>query len=304
MVGSPLCGECYDWAGLVVWNSSAGGLWWRYVKELGRELVRLGGLPVTDHAVREALRVSYAKVAEFQRRGVAHFHAVVRIDGPEGPGDPAPAWVTSALLVEAAKAAGPRVSMPVVRLEGPARIGLGVQLDAQEIGAVGADGMTDAAAASYLAKYITKDDGRGLILPRRLLSEAGIEHAARGALVPHARALMHTAWLLGGLETYAPLRLRQWAHQLGFRGNVVTKSRMYSTTYGELRRARSEHRARANGIEPIEGEGLARESHWRFVAQGLSPDLREIADGLAEGTRMRKGPRPEWLDLPEAGDAA
>jgi hypothetical protein len=27
--------------------------------------------------------VSFAKVAEFQRRGVVHFHALIRLDGPD-----------------------------------------------------------------------------------------------------------------------------------------------------------------------------------------------------------------------------
>jgi len=30
-------------------------------------------------------RVSYVKVAEFQARGLIHFHAVIRIDGPRRP---------------------------------------------------------------------------------------------------------------------------------------------------------------------------------------------------------------------------
>ncbi len=30
----------------------------------------------------EQVRVSYAKVAEYQRRGVVHFHAIIRLDGP------------------------------------------------------------------------------------------------------------------------------------------------------------------------------------------------------------------------------
>lgn len=30
--------------------------------------------------------VSFAKVAEYQQRAAIHFHAVVRLDGPSGPG--------------------------------------------------------------------------------------------------------------------------------------------------------------------------------------------------------------------------
>jgi hypothetical protein len=290
LVGAPLCGECHRYADQVVWNSSAGGLWWRYVRALGRELFRLAGFPVTDRAVREALRVSYVRVAEFQRRGVVHFHAVVRVDGPDGGADEPPAWVTGGLLVQAAKAAGPRVFMDVPSLTGIARIGLGTQLDAQEIGA---GGISDQAAASYLAKYVTKDDGRALILPSPLRTEAWIDQAPRGMLTAHARTLMHTAWQLGGREEFGALRLRQWAHQLGFRGNVVTKSRHYSTTYGALRGERAEFRRAAAGV--VLPEETVTESRWRFVSKGLSPRLAEIAAGAAEDAAMRKGERPSWI---------
>ena len=37
-------------------------------------------------------------------------------------------------------------------------------------------------------------------------------------------------------------RLRLWAHMLGYGGHFLTKSRRYSVTFGQLRRARAEHR--------------------------------------------------------------
>ena len=36
---------------------------------------------MTQKAARELVRVSYVKVAEFQRRGVVHFHLLWRLDG-------------------------------------------------------------------------------------------------------------------------------------------------------------------------------------------------------------------------------
>jgi hypothetical protein len=47
------------------------------------------------------LRVSFAKVVEYQRRGVVHFHAIIRLDGPAGPNTASPAWATAALLTAA-----------------------------------------------------------------------------------------------------------------------------------------------------------------------------------------------------------
>jgi len=37
-------------------------------------------------------------------------------------------------------------------------------------------------------------------------------------------------------------RLRRYAHTLGWGGHFLTKSRRYSVTFGQLRRARLEHR--------------------------------------------------------------
>jgi hypothetical protein len=36
------------------------------------------------------LRISFAKVAEYQKRGLVHFHAVIRLDAPDGNTTPPP----------------------------------------------------------------------------------------------------------------------------------------------------------------------------------------------------------------------
>ncbi|HTJ72807.1 MAG TPA: replication initiator [Actinospica sp.] len=296
LLGGPLCFECYRYQDAVVWNAAAGLLWVQYVNRLKREMARLGGLTIRSGEVRQHLRVSYVKVTEFQRRGAVHFHAIVRVDGPDGPDDAPPAWASAELLAEAAKAAGPRTTVGVPTVGGDSEvIGLGAELDAKQVNGA------ESAVSSYLAKYITKDDGHGLILPRRLLTRKGIDFVPRGQLTEHARTLMRCAWDLGGLPEMADLRLRQWSHQLAFRGNVVTKSRLYSTTYGELRAARAAHVREAAGLSAVDAAETVKESHWRFVGAGHSPLLAEIAEGIAEETAMRKGPRPDWIDT--GGDA-
>lgn len=42
--------------------------------------------------------------------------------------------------------------------------------------------------------------------------------------------MIGTCWWLGGLAPFKSLRLRRWAHMLGYRGHFSTKSRRYSTT--------------------------------------------------------------------------
>jgi len=64
-----------------------------------RALARQAGL--TNKALAAQVRLSYAKVAEYQRRGVVHFHAVIRLDGPTGPATAPPAWATVGLLTAA-----------------------------------------------------------------------------------------------------------------------------------------------------------------------------------------------------------
>ena len=81
--GEPLCPDCYDYTGSVLFNALAPELWRRFTITLRRNLARHAGL--TGKNLAEQARVSYAKVAEYQRRGVIHFHAIIRIDGPAGP---------------------------------------------------------------------------------------------------------------------------------------------------------------------------------------------------------------------------
>jgi hypothetical protein len=63
-------------------------------------------LGVPERSLRQVASVQYAKVAEYQARGLIHFHALIRLDGPDGPGSPAPldGSTLAALVREAAPA--------------------------------------------------------------------------------------------------------------------------------------------------------------------------------------------------------
>ena len=67
VVGQPLCPDCYDYLGHLVWQWWAPELWRRFTITLRRVLARHLGL--SESACRELVRVQFAKVAEFQRRG-------------------------------------------------------------------------------------------------------------------------------------------------------------------------------------------------------------------------------------------
>ena len=78
-LGEPLCVECFDHAGAVVWNNPLGELWRRTTIYLPRTLARWL-TNRTQKRLRELVRVSYVKVAEYQRRGLVHLHVVIRLD--------------------------------------------------------------------------------------------------------------------------------------------------------------------------------------------------------------------------------
>jgi hypothetical protein len=77
-LGEPLCPGCYDAQAQVLWNALAPELWRRTTIAVYRALGRLVGLQ--EGQPRRLVRISNAKVAEFQRRGAIHFHAVLRLD--------------------------------------------------------------------------------------------------------------------------------------------------------------------------------------------------------------------------------
>ena len=84
-MGQPLCEDCYDYTGHVLFAWHAPELWRRFTITLRRLLdshLRAIGEPV------KSVRLNYVKVAELQRRAIPHFHAVIRLDAPPVPGEP------------------------------------------------------------------------------------------------------------------------------------------------------------------------------------------------------------------------
>ena len=88
--GSPLCPDCYDWDSAVVWQWWAPELWRRTTIALRRALAAVAR-GAGDSGCEQVASLQYAKVAEYQARGLIHFHALIRLDGPDGPGLTRPA---------------------------------------------------------------------------------------------------------------------------------------------------------------------------------------------------------------------
>jgi hypothetical protein len=143
VIGTPLCHRCYDYAGAVLQNALSAELWRRTTIYVARQLATSIGISRAECA--KVLRLEHAKVAEFQRRGLVHFHAVVRADGRDGSSPP----VSADLLVRACLGAVQAVE--VAHPRGATR--RGSEVDVQVLDRDG----PSSRAPSYVAKYATKE---------------------------------------------------------------------------------------------------------------------------------------------------
>jgi hypothetical protein len=322
-------------------NALSTRLWARTVQLVNRAVARMLGIPQRDWL--DHGRISVAKVAEYQARGVVHFHAIFRLDGPDGDEDQLPAGATVDLLARAVTQA-----VGTARLPAPTDgqcVQWGDQLDLRPIStgeAAPAEPVSCDQVAAYLAKYATKGtEASGAVdhpFVCRECQGTGRVRAAGSAVTrtcqkcagtgivepiddlrvrPHAKTLISTCWRLGGTPELAKLRLRPWAHMLGFRGHFATKSRRYSTTLGCLRDPRRIWRETrtllAYGLDPttpihhrtardpdtldehataadLEQDAVVVIGSWRYTGCGHSPGeavfAATIAADLAESRRL------------------
>ncbi|WP_371633234.1 replication initiation protein [Streptomyces sp. NBC_01259] len=304
-LGTALDPETYDYAGSVLFNNHAGDLWMRFTTRLRREIAARAGL--TQVELKESARLSYGKVAEFQKRGAIHFHSVMRIDGPDGPGTPPPSWATVDLLTDAIHAAARHnytsVSAPAVDDQPARTFRWGTQLDVRPVVAFG-DGsdVTEQAVASYVAKYATKAAENTGTLDRRI---GELSELDRHGVPDHARRLIAACHLLDPL--YPERRLWAWAHMLGFRGHFSSKSRRYSTTLGELRQARADFRAaqerQSLGLEDRVPDTVLVLADWQYAGHGHSPGESVLAATIARGLQLnRETAREAIAELVDEGE--
>jgi hypothetical protein len=151
--------------------------------------------------------------------------------------------------------------------------------------------------AGYIAKYATKaTESFGSGLDRRL-HDGDLENLDR--LPVHVAELVRACWKLGGRPELEGLRLRAWAHMLGFRGHWSTKSRRYSTTMTVLRRARVAfaRRRRARDGVPLDAWGQPEDedqavivvASWVYVGSGYATEgERWLALSAAARARERR----------------
>jgi hypothetical protein len=160
-LGEPLCGRCYHAGAQVLWNALAGRLWSRTTIYLYRVLGQLAG--ITEAELRTLVRISFAKVAEYQRRGAVHFHAIFRLDAATACGCPScvappPAGFTADLLERTVRRAAASVAVPCPALDEDQDVTLvarwGEQLDVRYITEAGDE---HELSAEQVAGYVAKD---------------------------------------------------------------------------------------------------------------------------------------------------
>jgi hypothetical protein len=173
-LGSPLCEWCFDYDAAVLWNAMASRLWHRTVDRLRRRLGASQGL--SQARFRAVAQVHQLRVAETQRRGLVHIHAIVRADGPEGPGSEPPAWLTSELLALELRAAAVTTSITAPDRN---KIRWGNQLDVAEIPSVEEAGR----AAGYI---------RPSTRPRPSTAPSGSSRRSAHATTSFGRGRHHT----------------------------------------------------------------------------------------------------------------
>jgi hypothetical protein len=289
LLGEAINPGTYDSDGAGLWNWHAPGLWNRFTVELVRVLARRAGL--SEREWRKRARVAYAKVAEFQARGLVHFHVVVRLDGAEDRAMPPGVPVSPGELCAAIRKAAVGVCLDGDAGDGETvKLRFGEQLDTHALtGAEEGAELSAGKVAGYVAKYSCKASHEQ-ITSRDAEPDGWRKKGVPEHLIEMAAAALRLS------ERAGLRRIAGWVHMLGFRGHFVTKSRGYSTTLGELRAARAAYRAGQN--EPpaaSEDDSTPVLAAWEYVGSGyLHPGDVLLAAGVEAS--LRAG-REALLDL-------
>jgi hypothetical protein len=265
-LGQPLCGDCYDYIGHVLFSWHAPELWRRFTIRVRRRLQ----CELRDRSEQpEQTRISFMKVVELQRRALPHFHAVIRLDAASEPGQPpaAPDTIISAQdLVELVHQAATETALALL---GDKTLRFGDQIDIKVIttpsGKHGNDRqMSGRQIAGYLAKYVTKSVADFGIAVRRL-STAAIDQLD---VADHIREILRTIVTISAEAGYT--EMISWIHTLGYRGHVVSKSRQFSTTLTALRERRRAWRKSEthDALSAIAASRIPQPSSWQFQRLG------------------------------------
>jgi hypothetical protein len=159
-----------------------------------------------------------------------------------------------------------------------------------------------------VAKYATKaTEALGVVLDHRISAE-DLEELGVPA---HVAELVRACFELAARPSLAGLRLRKWAHMLGFGGHFATKSRRYSTTLGALRKARVAYaiRRRRGDMLPLDAWGRPEDDQvvvvlvsWAYLGRGYQStgEAWLAASAAARAREARRIAKEELRTTPRA----
>src|SRR5262249_17185438 len=148
------------------------------------------------------------------------------------------------------------------------------------------------AVASYIAKYATKSTGVPGLPDARIRCAADIASLRCSA---HHKRMITAAWDLGGRDVTGDPRLRHWAPVPGAGAPSPPMPRRYSVTFGQLRRARAEHRRldrypdgeRDPWGRPLDDTVVLVVNDWTYAGRGYAPRTLGAQLALASADRAR-----------------
>jgi hypothetical protein len=289
-LGEPLCLDCFDHTGAVIWNNLLGELWRRTTVYLPRTLARHVGM--TQKRLRELVRVAYIKVAEYQRRGLVHLHVIARLDRamPDYRADqlrPPDARFGAELLEQAVRDTVAHIDAPIPDELGGGRVRWGQEIDVRQL-----DHEERREVAGYLAKYATKstEQAGGLLhrIDRDQIDTAPVREHVRRYL--RTAFTLHDACKAAAKQRLAPAAPRGPGAESAADPNALARRALHAISDCERVRVRltdgGDHTGRiirwAPNHQPAElaldtGQTLAL-ADVKVIAGGSAPRRRDRRD--------------------------
>jgi hypothetical protein len=277
IVGSPLCAKCFDYRGAILWNAESSRLWNRTFEQVRRRVAISQGLQLEE--LHHHARISYLKVVEFQRRGLVHFHAILRADGPGDPYSSPPSFLTPTLLTDVVTDVVSGFAITGTNAE---LLSWGRQFRINDASVLLRD---DLRIAAYLAKYAVKTTDGSIDLAHRFRRRSDIRSLE---IASHRKTLALTTWDLALEPEFFTLQLRLHAHTFGYRGQLITKSRYFSTRFQDLRDARATYMGSTESDDPVagtfhyEGRGYddARATQLAEILHQMTLEVRSVTRSM------------------------
>ena len=289
LIGAPINFDTFDYDLAAAWNNAVPELWRRFLIALEREM--------------PTQRIEYVKVAEVQRRGLFHIHAIIRVEiTKEHKHALERTEVTKAIKIASANPDvdghkfGSQVDVEFATQRPPQkRRGESEKDYKKRVNKA----KTRNTFARYLAKYATKGTDHatrnGVIGPYVKAHHAKLRNASR----PKAEQLRDERLAAYQLRTdvnpfiYTPQeraiisRANATINDFGFAGQFLTKSRNYSTTFKAIRAKQREHAIASNSED---------KTKWSIGGQGV--DIAHQVEAIAywEQHLKPRGYKPPVFD--------